>query len=201
MGSAPSGAAEGDARASAPSAVQVGPESGHIKAGGDASARAATGRASASTTPDGADGVDRVRFVQRVSRAFEALQGRQGTVRMKLHPPELGSLRVEINVERGVMSARLEAETQHARNLILDNLPMLRDRLAQQDIKVQQFNVDLMDQSPGGLPEQQGGEQSDDRHDGAGQHRHRRDTGRDDDRSTADRPRRHYSNSELDVLI
>jgi len=159
--------------------------------------------ANAAPAPDGADGVDRVRFVQRVARAFEAINGRNGTVRMKLHPPELGSLRVEIQVERGVMTARMEAESNAARNLILDNLPMLRDRLAQQDIKVQQFSVDLMDQSSGGLTEQQGGEQSSD--ESADGHRfgyRQRNAERDgDDRPANDRPRRHYSNSELDVLI
>ena len=98
--------------------------------------------------------VDQARFVQRVTRAFQAMGGREGTVRLRLSPPELGSLRLEIAVRNGVMTARVEAETSTARNLLLDNLPALRDRLAQQDIKVEQFNVDLSDRSPGGLPEQ-----------------------------------------------
>ncbi len=96
--------------------------------------------------------VDRVQFVQRVARAFEAAASRNGSVRMRLHPPELGSLRLEIVVRNGTMTARLETETQVARNLLLDNLPALRDRLAQQDIKVQRFDVDLMDNSTGGSP-------------------------------------------------
>ncbi len=112
---------------------------------------------SAAAPPDGSEGdtkaVDRVRFVQRVARAFETLGQNRGPLRLRLHPPELGSLRLEVRVERGVMTARLEAETQTARNLLLDNLPMLRERLAQQDIRLQQFHVDLMDQPPGGTPD------------------------------------------------
>lgn len=94
--------------------------------------------------------VDRVRFVRRVARAFQAMARRSGSVRLRLSPPELGSLRLEISVRNGMMSVRAEAETNTARNLLLDNLPMLRERLAQQEIKVQQFSVDLADRSPGG---------------------------------------------------
>ena len=79
---------------------------------------------------------------------------RGGSVRLRLSPPELGSLRIEITVRHGEMTARLETETTAAQNLLLDNLPALRDRLAQQDIKIQQFDVDLMDRSFGGSPDQ-----------------------------------------------
>jgi hypothetical protein len=40
-------------------------------------------------------------------------------------------LRVELSVRDGVLNARLETETSSARNLLLDNLPALRDRLAE----------------------------------------------------------------------
>jgi len=40
-------------------------------------------------------------------------------------------------------------EKASTRNLLLDNLSALRDRLAQQNIKIEQFHVDL-DYSPGG---------------------------------------------------
>ena len=59
---------------------------------------------------------------------------------------------VEVSVRDGVMSARLEAETASARNVLLDNLPALRERLAEQNIKVERFDVDVRDeqrQAPG----------------------------------------------------
>jgi len=98
--------------------------------------------------------VDRARFVQRVARAFKAMGGRQGAVRLRLHPPELGSLRLEIHVRGGVMHARVEAENAAVRSLLLDQLPHLRDRLAQQDIKIQQFDVGLSDRSGGETSQQ-----------------------------------------------
>jgi len=94
-----------------------------------------------------------VRFVQRVARAFEALGESNGSVRLRLKPPELGGLRLEVSVRNGMMTAHIETETSAARTLLLDNLPALRERLAQQDIKVDSFDVDLADRQPDGSPQ------------------------------------------------
>jgi flagellar hook-length control protein FliK len=126
-----------------------------------AKTNAAASRVSGQQTgrPDAEAPVDRVRFVQRVARAFEAAGREGGAVRMRLHPPELGSLRVEITVRNGQMTAQIEAETSTAKNLLLDNLPALRERLAEQNIKVERFDVQTQDRpadsSPDGRYEQQ----------------------------------------------
>ena len=121
------------------------------------SAKASTAReggsAPASAGSDAAAHVVRAQFVQRVERAFAAMGNRDGSVRLKLSPPELGVLKLEIAVHKGELRARVEAETPAAKSLLLDNLPALRDRLAQQNIHVQQFDVDLMDRQPGGMPQ------------------------------------------------
>jgi flagellar hook-length control protein FliK len=95
---------------------------------------------------DGLTEAERARFVQRVASAFRSFGDEGGEVRLRLSPPELGSLRVELTVRDGVLSARLEAETSAARNLLLDNLPALRERLAEQNIKVEKFDVDVRDE-------------------------------------------------------
>jgi flagellar hook-length control protein FliK len=92
--------------------------------------------------------VDRVRFVQRVARAFQAVGEDGGQVRLRLSPPELGSLRLEVSIRGGVMTAHVEAETQQARALLLESLPVLRERLGEQNIRIERFEVDLMNQSP-----------------------------------------------------
>ncbi|MBM4004084.1 MAG: flagellar hook-length control protein FliK [Planctomycetes bacterium] len=46
----------------------------------------------------------------------------------------------------GQLAARMEAESAATRDLLIENLPLLRDRLAEQGIQVQRFEVDLMDQ-------------------------------------------------------
>ncbi|MGQ9575380.1 MAG: flagellar hook-length control protein FliK [Thermoguttaceae bacterium] len=97
---------------------------------------------------------DRVRFVQRVARAFQAAAERGGTVRLRLHPPELGSVRVELTLRNGKMLARLETETETARSLIVENLPLLRQRLAEHQIHVERFDVDLGGGSSGSMAQQ-----------------------------------------------
>ena len=87
--------------------------------------------------------IDRARFVQRVANAFRSAQQSEGPIQMRLSPPELGALRIEIAVRNGVLSANLEAETADARRLLLDNLPALRQRLAEQDIRIDKFEVDI----------------------------------------------------------
>jgi flagellar hook-length control protein FliK len=91
--------------------------------------------------------IDPARFVSRVTRAIEfADQRGGGPVEMRLSPPELGSLQVKIQVKDGVMTAKLEVETPAARNALLDNLPALRDRLEQQQIRIDKFDVEVRDQ-------------------------------------------------------
>jgi flagellar hook-length control protein FliK len=109
-----------------------------------------TGAAPAATG-DRPDAADHAQFVERVAGAFRAAGQGDGTVRMRLHPPELGSLRLEVSVRDGALSARLETDTPEARTMLLDNLPALRDRLAQQDIKIERFEVSCQNGS-GGSP-------------------------------------------------
>jgi flagellar hook-length control protein FliK len=106
-------------------------------------------RASESESQSNAPGVDRARFVQRIEGAMRAAQQRDGRIQVRLSPPELGNLKIELTVHNGVMSAKLEADTPAAKNTLLDNLPALRDRLAQQDIRVEKFEVDIRRDSVG----------------------------------------------------
>ncbi len=93
--------------------------------------------------------VDPSRFIGRVAKAFQTAQDRGGTLQLRLSPPELGALRIELNVKDGVMSASLQTENSNARRLLLDNLPALRDRLAEQNIRVDRFDVDVRREGTG----------------------------------------------------
>lgn len=122
-----------------------------------------------------ADHVDRARFVGRVEGAIRAAGARDGRISVRLSPPELGALRIELNMHQGVMTARVEADTMAARNLLLDNLPALRDRLAQQDVRIDRFDVDVR-RDGGGSPQQ---------------HAHDRPSAQGDERRFADRREPH----------
>ena len=108
--------------------------------------RIAAGRVDSQTTEateNSGPRVDAARFVSRVSGAFQAAQERGGEVRLRLSPPELGVLQIKLTVSEGVLNASLETENAAARNVLLDNLPALRERLAEQEIRVEKFDVDV----------------------------------------------------------
>jgi flagellar hook-length control protein FliK len=99
------------------------------------------------------------RFVQRVIGAFHAARDGGGELRLRLSPPELGSLRLHLKLGGDALTARIEVETAAARSILLDNLPVLRGRLAEQGFRVEQFDVDLADQHSNGPPNGQAGSQ------------------------------------------
>ncbi len=100
--------------------------------------------------------VDRGRFVSRVANAFRVAQQRDGEIQLRLSPPQLGSLKITLTVQDGALAANLEAESPAARGVLLDNLPALRERLAEQEIRVEKFDVNVRDEGggqPGDAPE------------------------------------------------
>ena len=116
-----------------------------IPGGGERNSRTAT-----------TDGINQTRFVDRVARAFRTTEGQGGTIKLRLHPPELGVLQVQLKVQGSVLTAKLEAETPAARALLVDSLPVLRERLAEQGIRIEQFDIDLMERHPQNLPDETG---------------------------------------------
>lgn len=100
----------------------------------------------------GLSAADRARLVQRVARAVRTAQDRGGELQIRLSPPELGQLRLQIQMTDGVLSARIEAETPQAKQVITENLGMLRDRLAEQNVRVDRIEVDVMNSGSGGSP-------------------------------------------------
>jgi len=93
--------------------------------------------------------VDAARFLQRVAKAFESAKERGGEIRLRLSPPELGALRVEVIMHNDGLIARVEAETPDARAVLIENLPALRERLAEQGLRLERFDVDLQQRQPG----------------------------------------------------
>jgi flagellar hook-length control protein FliK len=104
--------------------------------------------------------VDPARFVGRVAKAFLTANERGGTLQLRLNPPELGSLKLQLSVKDGVMSAQVETENANARRVLLEHLPMLRDRLADQNIRVDRFDVDVRQEGSGGQANPNGSNQN-----------------------------------------
>jgi flagellar hook-length control protein FliK len=137
------------------STTTAAPESGTVSRSASSPVAYRAGDASGQDTSS-SGAVERARFVQRVARAFQAVGDGGGSIRLRLRPPDLGSLHLEITVRNGAMNARMEVESSAARNALLDNLPALRERLAQQDIRIERFDIDMTEDFTGGLPQQPG---------------------------------------------
>ena len=93
--------------------------------------------------------VDTARLIHRVARSFAAVHHGSGAIRMKLSPPALGALRLEVLVQDGKLIARLETETAEAQRSLVEGLPALRERLAEQGLRIEHFEVDLFSQHSG----------------------------------------------------
>jgi len=87
--------------------------------------------------------VDPARFVSRVARAIHTAQERGGPLQIRLSPPELGAMRMELSVKQGTLTATIETDNAAARQVLLENLPALRERLAEQNVKIERFDVDV----------------------------------------------------------
>jgi len=103
------------------------------------------GGASASQDSDQLTQAERVRLVQRVARSFARLGPMGGQINIRLHPPQLGSLNVQVRMEGRTMTAKLTTESTAARDAILESLPVLRGRLSEQGFEIASFQVEVAD--------------------------------------------------------
>jgi len=89
------------------------------------------------------------KLVQRVLRGIEQLANGGGQVRLRLHPPELGALQMSLRMEGGQVFAKLEVENTTARDALMNNVQTLKDRMADQGMKVASFEVSVSTDSAG----------------------------------------------------
>ncbi|HAC92652.1 MAG TPA: hypothetical protein DCF63_18775 [Planctomycetaceae bacterium] len=98
---------------------------------------------SASDVAKNMNQTEKLRLIQRVARSFSRIGPTGGTVQLRLHPPELGALAIQVQVEGRSMAAHLTAQSSAAREVIMESLPQLRQRLADQGFEISQFTVDV----------------------------------------------------------
>lgn len=88
-----------------------------------------------------ADAVSRAKLVQRVSKAFQHLGPDGGSVRLRLAPAELGTVRVEMRIQDKQVQARVIAETDAASAVLREHLPDLRGRLEAQGMQLERIEI------------------------------------------------------------
>lgn len=95
------------------------------------------------------ENIERVEQVMRLS-----VQRGIQRVAVRLDPPELGRVTLQMEMRHGVVNATLRAETADAQQMLMNGVEQLRQNLQVHGIQLNQFEVDL---SGGGLAEGQGG--------------------------------------------
>ncbi|MEX2213103.1 MAG: flagellar hook-length control protein FliK [Phycisphaeraceae bacterium] len=151
-----------DSSAPAPSATAP---STHTGAAPTAKADAAPGQtAAAQFSPVPEQNVRDDVNVGRVVRGLQsAVNQRGGSVTLRLTPPELGAVRIELMVKDGVVNARFTAQHESVRNLLMDQMGHLRTALDRQGLTVEKIEVQTNSSSQGSA---QQGQQDGANHDG-----------------------------------
>ena len=88
------------------------------------------------------DVVARIKLIQRVSKAFQHLGPDGGSIRIRLAPAELGSVRVEMHVHHRQVRARVVADSEATSSVLREHLPDLRARLESYGLQVERLEVE-----------------------------------------------------------
>lgn len=79
-----------------------------------------------------------------------------GTVNLRLHPQELGEVRMELKITQDSIKAHFIAQTPQAQEMITQHLPRLREALEQQGLHLQQVEVSIAANDNAGRDQFQG---------------------------------------------
>ncbi|MBW1635840.1 MAG: flagellar hook-length control protein FliK [Deltaproteobacteria bacterium] len=80
--------------------------------------------------------------VQQITDRFHSLKQIDASrLTLKLHPAELGALRIDLTVKEGSIKANVLAQSQHIQEIIERNLPKLKNSLASQGYTIDQIVV------------------------------------------------------------
>jgi flagellar hook-length control protein FliK len=81
----------------------------------------------------------------RVIRGLgNAIHQRGGSLTLRLDPPELGAVRIELNVRDGLVQARFVTQQESVRNLLMDQMGHLRQALDRQGLTIERIEVQAM---------------------------------------------------------
>ena len=81
----------------------------------------------------------------RLNRGLNsAVNQKGGNVTLRLTPPELGTVRIQLNVQGTSVTAQFHAETESARTLLTQQLAQLKGNLESQGLSVEKIGVQSM---------------------------------------------------------
>lgn len=105
----------------------------------------AVGQTGAMPTPTGAayaEMPDSQQIMNQILDYMKVTVRPENTVlNMQLHPESLGTLHIQISAREGVMTAHITATSEAVKTVLENQMVVLRDNFAQQDIKVEAIEV------------------------------------------------------------
>ena len=126
-----------------------------------------TGASTGASTPQ----LSESRQLELVNRVADAMRGAATSgnrITVRLSPPELGTLQIELSLREGVMTAKLETQSAATQRVLMDNLPQLKESLTQNGTLVDRFVIEQSDDR--GRQDASGGDQGGERESPANDH-------------------------------
>lgn len=91
-------------------------------------------------------------IVQQVANKFNLQVRNQETqINIRLHPAELGELKIDLTYRQGAIRANVFAQSQHVQEILEKNMPKLRELLQGQGIQVEEIQVSAKSDIAGGF--------------------------------------------------
>jgi len=82
-------------------------------------------------------------LVERITGAVRQSQSTGQQLKIRLSPPELGTLQIEVSLKNGEYTAKLEVQNNRVQKVINDNLAQLKDSLAKTGISIDRIEVQI----------------------------------------------------------
>ncbi len=123
--------------------------------GTSTSAAHATGGTNAPTAQSAQEMADRV--ASALNNGFSS----GGELRVRVEPPALGKVQIQVQADAGSISARIEVQTPAAQKTLLDNISMLHDAIGQTGATVGHIEIEV-------APQQQNANDANQRDGGSG---------------------------------
>ncbi|MEZ6046920.1 MAG: flagellar hook-length control protein FliK [Planctomycetaceae bacterium] len=109
-------------------------------------------------------------FLERLSESVRIADKNHQQLKVRLTPPQLGSMNIEVTRQDGVVTARLEVQSSTTQQVILEQLAGLKETLQHQGHTVERIEVTVQDPNRNEQSQQQGS-QRDQEQDAKKEHR------------------------------
>lgn len=120
---------------------------------------ATTAALNPSVTVEQLDGDDAINAARITRGLNNAVSQNGGAVTLRLTPPEMGTVRIQLQMQGANVSAQFHAETESARNLLTQQLHQLRSSLESAGLSVDKIGVQTMNSTNSSQLQQQQSDQ------------------------------------------